>query len=59
MNKQDQRLTQSEKLLVQERHFQGMVELSLTMRSHNIILIIIRFTMVVGRKTISILTLAT
>lgn len=59
MHKQGQRLKQPEKLLVQESHFQGMTELSLTMRNHNIILIIIRFTMAVGRKTISILTLAT
>lgn len=58
MHEQDQRLKQQEKLLVQERHFQGMTELSLTIRSHNIILII-RFTMVVGSKTTSILTLAT
>lgn len=59
MYKQGQRLKQPEKQLGQERHFQEMVELSLTMRIHNIILIIIRFTIVVGRKTISILILAT
>lgn len=36
-----------------------MTELSLAMRSHNLIIIIIRFTTVIGRKTISILTLTT